>query len=128
MSSEITPAQALQIQQTFHERQAEIVSLIRRLVEVESPSGDESGSRAVVEILAEAAAEARCVTGIERIDAPGMGQHLIIRAFRDQNDSGQILLVGHMDTVHPRGSLSKYPWRQEGSRIYGPGIFDMKAN
>ena len=128
MSSEITPAQALQIQQTFQERQAEIVSLIRRLVEAESPSGDVSGSKAVVEILADAAAEARCVTGIERIDAPGLGQHLIIRAFSDQNDSGQILLVGHIDTVHPRGSLGKHPWRQEGNRIYGPGIFDMKAN
>ena len=128
MSSEITPAQALQIQQTFHERQAEIVSLIRRLVEAESPSGDVSGNKAVVEILADAAAEARCVTGIERIDAPGVGQHLIIRGFRDQNGSGQILLVGHMDTVHPRGSLSKHPWRQEENRIYGPGIFDMKAN
>jgi glutamate carboxypeptidase len=128
MSSEITASQALQIQQTFHERQAEIVSLIHRLVETESPSGDEAGSKAVAEILAEAAAEAYCVSAIERVDAPGVGQHLIIRAFQDQSSSGQILLVGHMDTVHPRGSLHERPWRVEGDRIYGPGIFDMKAN
>jgi glutamate carboxypeptidase len=128
MSSEITASQALQIQQTFHERQAEILSLVRRLVETESPSGDEEGSKAVVEILAEAAAKARCVSAIERVDAPGLGQHLVIRAFQDQNSSGQILLVGHMDTVHPRGSLNERPWREEGDRIYGPGIFDMKAN
>ena len=128
MSSEITAAQALQVQQTFHERQSEIVSIIRRLVEEESPSGDESGSKAVVEILVQAASEARCVGAIERVDVPGVGQHLVIRAFQDQNSSGQILLVGHMDTVHPRGSLHEHPWREEGDRIYGPGIFDMKAN
>lgn len=128
MSSEITASQALQVQQTFQERQAEILSLIRRLVETESPSDDESGSKAVVEILAEAATEAHCVGAIERVDVPGVGEHLVIRAFQNQNNSGQILLVGHMDTVHPRGSLREYPWREEGNRIYGPGIFDMKAN
>jgi len=128
MSSEITAPQALQIQQIFDERQAEIVSLTRRLVETESPSGDETGSKAVVEILAQAAAGARCVSTIERVDAPGVGQHLVIRAFQDQKSSGQILIVGHTDTVHPRGSLHERPWRIEGDRIYGPGIFDMKAN
>ena len=128
MSSEITAPQALQIQQTFHDRQNEIVSLTRRLVETESPSADEAGSKAVVEMLADAAADARCVSTIQRIDAPGLGQHLVIRAFQDQKSSGQVLIVGHTDTVHPRGSLNQRPWRVEGDRIYGPGIFDMKAN
>ena len=57
-----------------------------------------------------------------------MGQHLAIRAFGDRAASGQILLVGHTDTVHARGSLDQRPWRREGRKIYGPGIFDMKAN
>src|SRR5205807_2208309 len=39
-----------------------------------------------------------------------------------------ILLLGHTDTVHPRGSIKERPWRTEANRIYGPGIFDMKAN
>ena len=38
------------------------------------------------------------------------------------------MLIGHTDTVHPRGSLDERPWREEDGRIYGPGIFDMKAN
>ena len=101
---------------------------MRSLVETESPSGDESGSRAVVELLASAAAEARCVTAIQRVDAPGFGQHLVIRAFGGQDDAGTILIVGHSDTVHPVGSIADRPWRVEGNRIYGPGIFDMKAN
>lgn len=101
---------------------------MRALVEAESPSGDEPGSRAVVELLANAAAEAKCVTAIQRVDAPGSGQHLVIQAFGGQNDSRNVMLVGHTDTVHPRGSIVERPWRVDGGRIYAPGIFDMKAN
>jgi glutamate carboxypeptidase len=38
-----------------------------------------------------------------------------------------ILVLGHMDTVHPVGTLEKLPWRVHGSRCYGPGILDMKG-
>src|SRR3954453_3579821 len=39
-----------------------------------------------------------------------------------------ILIVGHLDTVHPVGTLANgLPWRREGERCYGPGIFDMKG-
>jgi glutamate carboxypeptidase len=39
-----------------------------------------------------------------------------------------MLLLGHTDTVHPRGSLTERPWREEDDKIFAPGIFDMKAN
>lgn len=128
MPSQISSSLAQQFQERFKERQEQIVSLTRALVEAESPSGDEFGSRAVVDLLAGAAAEARCVTAIQRVDAPGLGQHLVIRAFVGQDDSSTVMIVGHTDTVHPRGSIADRPWRAEGNRIYGPGIFDMKAN
>ena len=82
----------------------------------------------MVDLLAGAAAEARCVTAIQRVDAPGFGQHLVIRAFGGQSDARTVMIVGHTDTVHPRGSIAERPWRIDGNRIYGPGIFDMKAN
>ncbi len=128
MASETSSSLVQQFQARFQQKQAEIVSLIRTLVETESPSGDEFGSRAVVELLASAAAEAKCVNAIQRVDAPGFGQHLVIRAFGGQDEAGTILIVGHTDTVHPRGSIVDRPWRVERNRIYGPGIFDMKAN
>ena len=128
MPSPISSSLAQQFQERFKDRQEQIVSLTRALVEMESPSGDEPGSRAVVDLLAGAAAEASCVTVIQRVDAPGFGQHLVIRAFERQNDAGTVLIVGHTDTVHPRGSIVERPWHVEGNRIYGPGIFDMKAN
>ena len=117
-----------QIFNTLQSRQPEIERFIQSLVEIESPSGDDEGSRGVVELLAQAAGSLKCVNAIERVDVPGMGQHLAIRAFQDRINAGQILVVGHTDTVHARGSLELRPWRREAGKIYGPGIFDMKAN
>ncbi len=109
-------------------RQPEIEKLIQALVEAESPSGDEEGSKAVVDLLVAAAGQLDCVNGIDRANVPGFGQHVIIRAFQKEDNAQQIVLVGHTDTVHARGSLGERPWRRAAGRIYGPGIFDMKAN
>ncbi len=128
MQTEISTDLVRDLQDRFRERQPQIVSLIRALVETESPSGDVAGSRAVVNLLANAAGNARCVSSIDRVDVPDFGEHLVIRAFQERAESGNILLVGHTDTVHPRGSVAERPWRLEENRIYGPGIFDMKAN
>ncbi|TDH62834.1 M20/M25/M40 family metallo-hydrolase [Dankookia rubra] len=38
-----------------------------------------------------------------------------------------ILVMGHMDTVHPIGTLEPLPFRREGNRLYGPGVYDMKG-
>jgi len=116
---------ARQILAALQRRQAEVEAFIQSLVEVESPSGDMEGSRAVVDLLAQAASKLPCVDAVERVDVPDFGEHLVIRAFQKQD---QILMVGHTDTVHSRGSLSERPWRREAGKIYGPGIFDMKAN
>ena len=113
---------------TLRARQSEIEAFMQVLVETESPSGDVEGSLAVVDLLVQAAERLACVNAIERVDVPGFGQHLVIKAFQKESDAGQILLVGHTDTVHSRGSVSARPWRREDGKIYGPGIFDMKAN
>ena len=38
-----------------------------------------------------------------------------------------VLLLGHLDTVWDVGTLLRMPWRQHGGRLYGPGVYDMKA-
>lgn len=119
---------AQRIYELLKAHQDEIEMFIRSLVETESPSGDVAGSRAVVDLLAEAADRLKCVSEIKRVDATDFGQHLIIRAFAPQRSAGEILVVGHTDTVHARGSVAARPWRREAGKIYGPGIFDMKAN
>ena len=111
-------------------RQDEILSLIHKLVETESPSGDVEGSRAVVDLLEKAAHAISSVNSIERIPSPDYGEHLRINAFGGSGNNGQkTLLLGHTDTVHPRGTLSaRQGLRAEDGRLYGPGIFDMKAS
>jgi glutamate carboxypeptidase len=124
----ISSSLASQIHKRFETRQSEIESFIRALVEVESPSGDLDGSRAVVDLLANTAGSLECVQDVERVEVPGFGQHLVIKAFQEQSEAGQLLFVGHTDTVHSRGSLAERPWRRDAGRAYGPGVFDMKAN
>jgi glutamate carboxypeptidase len=118
----------LKLRAYFATRQHEILALTCALVESESPSGDKEGSTAVVSLLASAAASIGAVNSIERVASEDFGEHILIRAFQGQDNSPQLLIVGHTDTVHPRGSIKERPWRMERNDIYGPGIFDMKAN
>ena len=130
MRDELDRSKIVALQARLRERQTEMLALTRALVETESPSGDVEGSRAVVSLLADAARSIAGVSSIELIESPGYGTHLRLRAFTDAPEAaaGSILLLGHTDTVHPRGSLQARPWRITDGRIYGPGIFDMKAN
>ena len=107
-----------------------MVSLIRRLVETESPSGDMEGSRAVTNLLETAARAIPSVGSIVRIASLNRGEHLLIRAFDNHGDGNKpTLILGHTDTVHPRGALAAHrALRTEKDRLYGPGIFDMKAS
>ena len=106
------------------------MSLVRALCEAESPSGDGEGSGTVVNLLADAAASLGVPGSVERTPAPdGYGEHFTLRAFGGgAGDDRTLLLLGHTDTVHPRGTLAERPWRESEGRVYAPGIFDMKAN
>ncbi len=110
-------------------RQDEILGSICKLVETESPSGDFEGSRAVVDLLVEIARTIPAISSVERITVPNYGEHLRVSAFDGQaGDTRTTLLLGHTDTVHPRGTLFTQNVRAEAGRLYGPGIFDMKAS
>ncbi|HEX8889483.1 MAG TPA: M20 family metallopeptidase [Pyrinomonadaceae bacterium] len=129
MKREFTKQKADALYNFFGTRLDEILKLTRTLVEAESPSGDLEGSRAAVSLLEQASENIKSINSIERIESPGYGEHLRIRAFGEAHvDSENILIIGHTDTVHPRGALLERPWREKEGRVYGPGIFDMKAN
>lgn len=102
----------------------------RRLCEIESPSGDAKGSRSVAALLEDSARTIPAVEVVERINAQnGYGEHFRARAFlRGTTSERTLLLLGHTDTVHPRGTLAERPWRESEGRIYAPGVFDMKAS
>jgi len=107
----------------FNERRGEIVGTIRELVEVESPSD----SKAAVDRLSEVVAgKFAAIGGRTRIhQAVNFGNHLQVDF---GGGSGKpILLLGHYDTVYPLGTLASMPCRQDGDRLTGPGVLDMKS-
>jgi glutamate carboxypeptidase len=129
MTFEPNSSDAARLRRHFEGRRAEILSLARSLCEIESPSGDGEGSAAVVDLLVEAAKSVEGVTSVERVKAPdGYGEHFVLGAFDDVSTGERpLLLLGHTDTVHPRGTLAARPWRETEGRIHAPGVYDMKA-
>ncbi|WP_274426374.1 M20/M25/M40 family metallo-hydrolase [Chelativorans sp. YIM 93263] len=95
-------------------------------VECESPTFD----AAAVDRMMDLAAYDLAAAGAEIERIPGrMGYGGSVRArfpHRDQGKPG-VLISGHLDTVHPIGTLETNPWRVEHGRCYGPGIQDMKG-
>jgi glutamate carboxypeptidase len=59
--------------------------------------------------------------------AEKFGNHLEIRFRSSVRGRRPVLLLGHMDTVYPIGTISKMPFRVAKSRVWGPGVLDMKA-
>ena len=123
-----SPEKLRALREYFIAQQDDLLAFTRALVETESPSGDEAGSRDVASLLAARANSIAAVNSVERIPVPGFGEHVRVSAYTDGNQQQPIILLGHTDTVHPRGSIKERPWRVEENRIYGPGIFDMKSN
>lgn len=107
-------------------QQADLLRLLREMVEAESPSTD----KAAVDRFGErVAASVRAIGGRTRFFlSKQTGNHLRAE-FRLSagRPSGQILLLGHLDTVWEVGTLAQMPFRIKGGRAYGPGIFDMKS-
>lgn len=104
----------------------EILAGILRWVEIESPTHD----AAAVNRMMEMAIADMAVLGarIDRI-AGRDGYADVVRATIDgDTDAPGILVLGHLDTVHPVGTRDgALPIRRDGDRVYGPGILDMKG-
>ena len=107
-------------------RQEEIVRLLERFVKRESPSNDKSAVDAMGELVA--AEWGRRGANVKILRQSQRGNH--VRAeFRsgEGRPDGQILVLGHLDTVYPLGTLAKMPFRVSAGRAWGPGTFDMKG-
>ncbi len=99
-----------------------LLDFIEALVAIESPSDDPIAvNRCGAELASRLTALGATVT---RVASTTAGDHL--RASFGQGPR-QILLLGHFDTVWPIGQLKTMPLKRENGRLYGPGIFDMKA-
>jgi glutamate carboxypeptidase len=103
--------------------------LLGRLVRIESSSYDRTGVNRLVATLAlEWKKRGARVERVRTASALGRGDLLRCELPPARGArSGQILVLGHTDTVYERGTLARMPFRVSGGRAFGPGTLDMKA-
>lgn len=103
-----------------------MISGIQRWVEAESPTRDKAAVNRMVDLV-QADVTGLDVT-VERVPGKsGFADNLIVRNAAAGEGKG-ILIMSHIDTVHPIGTLAgPLPFRRDGDRLYGPGLFDMKG-
>lgn len=107
-------------------REAEMVRLLGDLVGIESSTYDKAGVDRVGRKLGEEWRQRGA--RVEFMRQRDRGNHLRAELWLGQGKpAGQILVLGHTDTVYERGSLAKSPFRIAGGRAYGPGTLDMKG-
>ncbi len=100
---------------------------IRSWVEIESPTDDAASvNRMADKVAADATAAGGRLARIPGTD--GFGDHVLVTSPWGAEDAPGILVLSHLDTVHPTGTLGgPAPYRAEGDLAYGPGIYDMKG-
>lgn len=104
----------------------EVIEGIRRWVSIESPTHDAGGVEAVYDAV-EHDFEGLPVTFERRPGIDGYAGILKVSTTEPSNEKS-ILVLTHMDTVHPKGTLTgRLPFRREGDKLFGPGLYDMKG-
>jgi glutamate carboxypeptidase len=108
-------------------REKDMVRLLGDFVRCESPSHDKAAVDRFGVIVAREWRRRGAKVRILR--NPSRGNHLRAELWLGQGrpPRQQIMVLGHMDTVYPAGTLAKMPFRVSGGRAWGPGTFDMKA-
>lgn len=100
-------------------------SRLRQLVEVESPSEDKAGVEDAIKTLEQWLKPLK--TKLKKHKSPRFGDVLEARFGPSRSTRGRVMLLGHLDTVWPLGTLKSMPWREAEGKFYGPGVLDMKA-
>jgi glutamate carboxypeptidase len=96
-------------------------------VRTESPTHDFTGVNLMMDLVSAAVADAPIA--VQRLSGAqaGLGDALVLRS-GPEVDGASILVLSHLDTVHPVGTLKDdLPLKVDGDRLYGPGVYDMKG-
>ncbi|MCA1024512.1 MULTISPECIES: M20 family metallopeptidase [Cytobacillus] len=108
----------------IQQRKIEMLQLIEKLVNIDSGSYVKKGIDEIGRILQKKYEEIGFVVEVKT--EAKYGNHLVIR--HEHSLHPKIILVAHMDTVFPEGTVKKRPFQMKGSRAYGPGVVDMKSS
>jgi glutamate carboxypeptidase len=120
------PSPAKTLLQNLAPRLPEMISTLRNFVVTESPSLEKAAADRCCKVIA-AEWRKRSVR-VERLAQKDRGDILRITWWPHKSrPQGQLLVLGHYDTVYASGTLAKMPFRVKAGKAYGPGTFDMKA-
>lgn len=108
-------------------QQQSMQDLLQKVVNIESGSRNEAGVTAVAHALAERLQAAGVPVQFEPVPGYGVLLHAQVNPEGAEAGGAPIILMGHMDTVFPDGTVAKRPYREEAGRAYGPGVADMKS-
>jgi glutamate carboxypeptidase len=118
-----SPAEQLRY---FRKQQEQIIETIQQLVEIESPSDVKAAVDRMGAVLASRFEEIGGRVSVHPTEKAGNNLQVDFKA----SGSGKqkpVLLLGHMDTVYPIGTISKMRCRVAKGRVWGPGVLDMKS-
>src|SRR5437764_5215290 len=105
-------------------REPQLLSDLKALVEIESPSSSKAAVDHLADFLAARLEHLGAQAQIHRVT--DFGNH-VQADFTGVSESKPVLLLGHTDTVWELGTLKQMPFRVDNDRVWGPGVLDMKA-
>jgi glutamate carboxypeptidase len=108
-------------------REKQMVRLLGQFVRCESPSDNKAAVDRLGRMVASEWRRRGAKVRVVRQRARGDHVRAEIRMGGGRGAAGQIMILGHLDTVYPLGSLEQMPFRVSGGRAWGPGTFDMKG-
>jgi glutamate carboxypeptidase len=115
-----------ELQRALRRREQDIVGLLERFVRCESPSHHKAAVDRLGRIVA--SEWRRRGAKVRTVWQRARGNHVRAEIWMGSGrPAGQILVLGHLDTVYPLGTLAMMPFRVSRGRVWGPGVFDMKG-
>ncbi len=114
-----------QVLQHVMDQREDLIGLLRRLVDAESPSSSPDSHQLVLSVLQDAFGALEFDSRMPRV-ANGH-RHFFARRRGRQRGKPLQFIVGHYDTVWPIGTTAKRPFTVDDNIVRGPGVFDMKG-
>lgn len=102
-----------------------MVSTLESLVNIDSGADSPEGIKAVAEKVGDILKTEKFE--VEYLDHPGIATHILAKRKGNSPDAKDVMIIGHIDTVFPKGTAAARPFRTENGIGYGPGVLDMKS-
>lgn len=101
------------------------LALLEKVVNIDSGTGDAPGAARVMAVLVPELKAIGATIETSPPDVAGLGDNVVARL--TGKGKGRILIIGHIDTVFPAGTVAQRPYRTDDKRAYGPGVSDEKG-